>query len=132
MLDCTYNAERFSLKNQGAGDFGSYDFIKDICRLERFSSIIDGFKTGYAIWLTNDSYYLNPPRKDDTGAAEFRVYNGSKKYGKLAWGEAMKNTKGREVPLTLNNEYEIRWQVYSKLQDVPTGEFKYSLNIVEA
>ena len=119
--------ESYNLKNHGAGDFGSYDFVKDICRLEGFTSNIDGYKQGYAIWLTNDPYYWNPPRKSNTGAAAFRVYHGSTKTGTLAWGSAMTNTHGRESPLTLTREYTISWQDYSEVTQGSMGIFKYAL-----
>ena len=69
----------------------------------------------------------NPPQKENTGAAEFRVYHDSKKHGTLSWGEAMKNIKGRENPLTLYHEYEILWQNYSNFTDAKFGEFRFAL-----
>jgi len=117
------NKEHYNLKNHGAGDFGSYDFVKDICRLENFLSSLDGCNHGFALWLTNDSYYWNPPRRDNTGAAEFRVYDGAIKSGTLTWGNAMTNTHA----LVLNNEYVISWSDYSKFDVKSAGIFKYAL-----
>ena len=124
-LSLVLNDESYHLKSHGAQDFGSYDFVKDICRLESFSKNICGYKNGFAIWLTNDSYYWNPPRKSNTGAAAFRVYNGSKKSGKLTWGNTMTNTRGREQPLFLENEYEVSWLDYSRVAHYDAGTFKY-------
>ena len=86
-LSYDLDGESYNLKNHGAGDFGSYDFIKDICRIEELSELLHDFKYGYALWLTNDPYYWNPPRKNNTGAAAFRVFEGSTKSGTLSWGE---------------------------------------------
>ena len=124
------DGESFALKNHGAGDFGSYDFIKDISRLERYEDSIPGFRHGFAIWLTNDPYYWNPPRRDGTAADEFRVYEGSVKAGTLAWGSTMTETYGREKPLILNKEYTIHWVEYSIVSEDSVGVFKYSITSV--
>lgn len=50
-------------KNQGAQNYGAYEFWKDVKRLEllrlRFPSVVGAM----AIFLTNDKSYKNPPRK---------------------------------------------------------------------
>ncbi|MCL2579060.1 MAG: hypothetical protein FWE32_03405 [Oscillospiraceae bacterium] len=121
------NGESYNLKSHGAGDFGCYDFVKDICQLERFSDSLIGYKQGYAIWLTNDQYYWNPPRKGDTGAAEFRVYHGSVKSGTLTWRSSVANTGSREKPLSLRKDYKILWSEYSVVSQENGGTFKYAL-----
>jgi hypothetical protein len=56
LLDVVVDGEKFSLTTDGARDIGSYDFFKDIARLERYVSAEDN-TMGYALLLTNDDLY---------------------------------------------------------------------------
>ena len=60
------NKETFALLNQGAQDQRRYDFLQDIHRLELMRSTPELCEAGYAVLLTNDPSYWNPPRSRDT------------------------------------------------------------------
>jgi hypothetical protein len=128
ILQTWVDKEPFFLKNHGAQDLGKYDFIKDICRVETFKEYMEGYREGYAIWLTNDSSYWTIPRSRDVGYADFSVHHGALKEGKLQWGASMGpgSTKYREKPLILAGNYRIEWKEYSGIKD-KNGIFKYSL-----
>lgn len=132
-LSALVGQEQYNLKNHGAQDLGTYDFVKDICRIESFATHIDSCKYGYVLWLTNDQYYWNAPNNPNAGYAAFSVHHGAKKTGTMSWGSHLSagTIKGRENELHLRNEYDIVWNDYSDLE-VKGGAFKYALMRVEA
>jgi hypothetical protein len=126
-LHISFDNEQYNLKNHGAQDLGCYDFVKDICRIESFSTHLDGFKCGYALWLTNDQKYWNAPNNLNAGYVAFSVHHGAKKTGLMKWANHLSSgtIKGREEALSLHEEYEIVWKNYSDLGK--NGAFKYAL-----
>ena len=59
-LECEWNGENFSLRDQSAQDVKRYDFLKDIQRLEQV--VMDGnADAGFAVLLTNDHLYWKEP-----------------------------------------------------------------------
>lgn len=131
-LSVIVGGEQFSLKNHGAQDLGTYDFVKDICRVESFAEHLDCFKAGYALWLTNDPYYWTAPTNPSAGYVAFSVHDGARKSGVMSWGGRVGagTVRGREEQLSLSREYEIHWREYSSL-GVPNGALKYALVRVE-
>jgi len=131
-LSAIIEGEQYNLKNHGAQDLGSYDFVKDICRVESFATHIECFKRGYVLWLTNDQYYWNAPINPNAGYTDFSVHHGAKKAGTMIWGSHLSagTIKGRENELQLRGAYEIVWNDYSKL-NIKGGAFKYALMQVE-
>lgn len=132
-LSAVNNNELYHLKNHGAQDLGVYDFIKDICRIESFTTELKGFHEGYVLWLTNDSYYWRAPLHPNAGYFAFSVHSGAVKTGVMKWGDNMGigSIKGRELELVLQNEYLINWNEYSGL-GVKNGQFKYCLVTIPA
>ena len=105
--------ENFNLLDQGAQDVGRYDFVQDIQRLERTISVqTDTRVTGYAVMLTNDSAYWQPPGGSPTPDADFRIHEGCTLQGTLRWreGAAAGTIAGREEPLELNGVYPLAWR----------------------
>jgi hypothetical protein len=131
-MQAEWDNEQFNLKNHGAQPLGAYDFINDICRIESFSKKLDGFKCGYAIWLTNDPWYWTNHDPIPTTYAAFSVHDTAIITGRMAWGDYSESTiKGREEPLSLCGRYRIRWNKYSNL-DAKNGVFKYALISVDS
>ncbi len=128
LFSAVVGGEPYFLKNHGAQDVGKYDFVKDICRIEAFREHVADYQSGYAIWLTNDPYYLTAPKNDTVGYTAFSVHNGAVKNGTMAWGASMNegSIKGREEPLTLTNNYRIDWQDYSRV-NAKSGVFMYAV-----
>lgn len=124
--DAVVDGEEFSLNNQGAQDIGRYDVLKDIQRLEEMLAAKVADK-GFLIFLTNDkSYFSNPNGNKKTVDQNFRLHEGNRVGGKLYWTEeAGKGTiKGREEPINLHGEYEMKWGNYSQIDDSPRGDFR--------
>ena len=116
------------LKNHGAQDQGRYDFLKDIERLEGFC----GCKkytvgTGYAIFLTNDSMYWEPSKRDCVDQL-FRIHKGREITGDIHWvGETKPGTtKGRDKPLHLEGQYQITWNPYELAKNKKL-QFQYTI-----
>jgi len=118
--------EKFHLKDQGAQNHGSYDFLWDIKRIEKLSRD-KKFKTGFVIWLTNDMGYLTPPKNKKVGYAKFSVYDGReiKARQPMKW-QGQTATRGRDTPISLKNDYTIGWKDYGQ-----SNQFKYALITIE-
>ena len=116
--------EEFTLKD-GARDIDSYDYIKDIQRLERIVSDSEAAKRVFAVVLTNDPNFWQQPRRE-TIADDFRLHEDRQLSGKMAWSNraGKGSTQDRDTPLSLHGSYHLHWSDYS---DLPSkyGRFRY-------
>ena len=123
-----HDDEEFRLRDQSAQDLGRYGFCLDISRLE---GIVDKGRgrEGYAILLTNEHLYWNPPTKADGNDADFVLHQDREIAGKLGWGPRTSATtlKGRETPIEIRGRYLAQWREYSNLQGSGNTRFKYLL-----
>jgi len=121
--------EAFALRDQGAQDITRYDFLKDIQRLEEVTSSCEKAKAGFAILLTNDPSYWKASSRVDTVDAAFRLHEGRRITGELAWlaRAAPGTTKGRKNPIRLNGSYKLHWRDYSNLGEGNYRLFRYLL-----
>jgi hypothetical protein len=108
------NGEKIILQNHSAHDFGCYDYLKDISRIEQLKQKNNNLKNGFAIMLTNDSSYYTPK----IGAAYdmFRIYQGATKSGKLNWLPTRKGTLlayGNRHNFSLSGSYTMNWLSYN-------------------
>lgn len=122
--------EVFNLKNQGAKDISCYLYLKDIMRIESIKEQEkNNFKEGYAVFLTNDETYLNPPQKNNCVYKDFSLEHGIIKQGELKWAEHAGDwTKkgGIEDPITLKGSYKMEWNEFSKVdKERSDGTFYY-------
>lgn len=111
--------EAFVLKSHRAQDCGRYDYLCDIQRMETWAA---NFKphsaTGYAVFITNDPSYWNPPASSRTPVDNaFRLHEGRTVSGTMQWGQgASKGTiEKRERPITLNKSYTLKWVDYAQV-----------------
>jgi len=121
--------EQYNLITQGAQNLGKYDFIKDVMRLETLLND-NNIDEGYAIWLTNDHLYWSEPSKDSVGYFEFSVHQNATKKGELNWKQNINRVRlgKRKKKIILDGIYPINWEVYSNIEQVNNGLFKYSIN----
>lgn len=121
--------EVFNLKNQGAKDINCYLYLKDIMRIESIKEQEkNNFKEGYAVFLTNDETYLNPPQKNNCVYKDFSLEDGAIKKGKLEWAEHTGDgtKKGIEDPITLKGIYKMKWNEFSNVaEERSDGTFYY-------
>jgi hypothetical protein len=110
-----FNNENFDLSAHAALDFGRYDFLKDVDRLQRFAQVYPQ-ATGYAIMLTNDEGYWE---HSDSLASDlaFRLHEGKELAGELSWqdGASANTLKHRAKSIALNKTYSLSWQDYATL-----------------
>lgn len=125
-VQLVFGGEKYRLKNQSAEDQGRYDFLKDVSRIER----MPGLRYGFALLLTNDESYwqlLNGAK--ETVDEAFRVHEGKKVRGRLAWrrGASLGTTSGgRDRPIEIAGSYMLTWKDYSDLP-FSRGRFRYLL-----
>lgn len=123
------NRQSITLKNHSAIPLGSYDYLKDIHRIENLSQL-PGFKRGFAVMLTNEPMYYET---NTTASAYnmFKICDGLTKQANVTmnWGLTNKQmpfqaTKGRG-PFALKNTYQMQWNSYNNIYKY---EFKYIIN----
>lgn len=116
LLQTIYEGTEIHLKNQAAHDISRYDFIRDLSKLEKIVEAIPDVK-GFALLLTNDRVYWQPPRKHDSVDKDFHLYDGRILTGICKWGDLASpgTTLGREEPIHLTRTYQLKWQPYLQL-----------------
>ncbi len=125
-LNVNWANEFFKLRGHEAQDLGRYDFLKDVQRLE--SLVAASWRkciAGYAILITKDLSYLNPPSgaNDDS----FRLWECRRLLGKMEWANPNANSleAARKSPISLRGTYNLHWQNYSNFTEKRNGEFRY-------
>jgi hypothetical protein len=125
---CTINQpnEIFNLQTHGAQNNGSYDFIRDIERLETTVGRCRNegrYAVGYAVMITNDPRYSARARSN----ADYAAFSLHERFinGYLNWSRGVH--RRREAPINLTGGYTLNWRDYSALpDDTPTTQvFRY-------
>ncbi|HUW48670.1 MAG TPA: hypothetical protein VMW36_08005, partial [Patescibacteria group bacterium] len=128
LLDAVYCGKHIHLKNQAAQDISRYDFVSDIGKLERVVRSRSDV-TGYALLLTNDPSYWQPPRKADSFDEHFRIHDGRVLKGICSWSiqASAGTTSGRDEVIHLHGAYHLQWQPYLRLGFEKNAEFRLLL-----
>lgn len=106
-----------SLLRHSAGDLGCYDFWHDVERIQKLygksiNNVLEGRKCigGFALMMTNDSWYWNQQRKHSTAQYyPFRLVDREVTDKKLSW-----NLKYRCKDIELNPPYVLKWEEYCR------------------
>ncbi|MEX0754975.1 MAG: hypothetical protein WD556_07650 [Actinomycetota bacterium] len=124
-VDVSVASERFVLRDQAAQDITRYDFVKDLVRLERVVDA-DLATSAAAVLLTNDSAYWKESLRASSVDAAFRIAEGRRLAGRLAWAShaGVGTMRGRETPLALIRSHLVRWVDYSSFPG-SYGTFRY-------
>lgn len=124
-LQVSHDRENFSLQNHSAQNFGRYDFVKDVQRLEQYVRS-HRQSQGYAILLTNDPGYWQKPRKGHPEDLVFRIHEGQILKGSLGWRSpgSSENKKRRKDPIKLRNVYTVQWTDYSSVGSGKLSQFR--------
>ena len=117
--------ETFDLLKHSAQNIGRYEFLEDIQRLEEIVLSRRGIE-GYAIFLTNASYYWSYPKNSHTIDADFRIHQSRVLAGELKWRD------GKRETIHIKNIYDLNWQDYSEPSLESHGKFRYLLLKVES
>ncbi len=116
--------KKIELAMQGARNNTSYDFWKDVKRIEIIKNKFAYVKAGIVLFVTTDERYKKEPEKGSQYAPfsthEKRVLKAGTK---LAWDErktkVSKNKKTRHPEFTVSHDYELNWKdVGSKKQEL--------------
>ncbi len=98
------------LGHHGAKNIGCYDFWKDIKRLELFEENFEDVEQGIILFVTNDTSYLQPPRNNQVGYAQFSIeqYREIENGTTLDWNGALSISANRP-PITIKHSYSLKW-----------------------
>jgi hypothetical protein len=110
------------LSHHGAQNIGCYDFWKDIKRLELFEENFENVEQGIMLFVTNDSSYLQPPRNNEVGYAQFSIEESREIESgtNLDWNGALSISVNRP-PITIKHSYLLKWK------DLTLKQHKYLL-----
>jgi hypothetical protein len=116
LLQTIHQGKHIHLKNQLAQDISRYDFISDIGKLERVVKKRPDVK-GFALLLTNDSLYRQPPKKHNPVDEEFRIHDDRLVTGLCSWKEQASSgtISGREEGIYLTGTYRLTWRPHLTL-----------------
>lgn len=128
------DGEVFNLKNHAAQDISRYLYLKDLQRIEYIRDQAPEFLEGYTVFITNDLSYAKKPLKEDCVYQQFSLEDGITKTGLLDWSAAASEgtKKNCKNPIMLQDNYPLRWQEYSQIDDTKTGTFIYLANKINS
>lgn len=123
------NNENYKLKDQVAYNYGCYDYLRDIERIENIikSETFNGNK-GYTIFLTNDEEYKGFPQKDDCDSSAFSFKKGKIEKGEHAWKKPETKKEDKQNTIVLKNDYDCEWEIFSNIKDT---EFTYLIHEIK-
>ena len=104
-----------TLKNHSAVDFGCYDYLYDIYRIEQIKATTPNFDKGFAVMLTNEPSYYNHTNRS-SAYNDFKIFQNSVHNGAHAGGLTNKGTifnSGNRDNFSLAGSYTMRWNVYN-------------------
>lgn len=111
------------VKTHGAQDIVSYNFWKDVRRIEIIRSLFpDRVAGGIAVILTNETYYIRGPRPGTLCDAYSTANGRSNVHGTLAWTRPSATSKNLP-PFTLAGSYSMAWHE----TEIAGNKFYYSL-----
>lgn len=111
------------VKNHGAQDIVSYNYWKDVRRIEIVRSLFPKkIVGGIAVMLTNEKYYVHGPRPGTIFDAFSTADGRSGVHGLLAWTKQTSTSKGLP-PFSLQGNYSIKWNPTS----IEGHQFFYNL-----
>lgn len=126
--------ERFStllpgveiVKNHGAQDIVSYNFWKDVRRIELIRELFPGnVAGGVAVMLTNEPYYTRGPRAGSICDAFSTAGGREHVHGPMNWTRLTSTAKGLP-PFILTGDYSVAWHPTT----ITGHQFYYTLIIV--
>lgn len=111
------------VKNHGAQDIVSYNFWKDVRRIEIIKALFpDTVEGGIAVMLTNETFYTRGPRHGSICEAFSTADGRTGIHGLLDWSRPTATSKGLP-PFFLEGSYLLRW-MSTEIED---NKFYYTL-----
>lgn len=104
------------LKNQSAVDFGCYDYLYDVHRLEQLKQQkMYNLDKGWAVMLTNEPLYYNNTNRP-SAYDNFKIYQGAVRGGFLSWGMTSKGIPfnyDKRYNFSIVGTYTMNWGTYN-------------------
>lgn len=98
------------VKNHGAQDIVSYNFWKDVRRIEIIKALFpQSVEGGIAVMLTNDPYYLRGSRAGSLCEAFSTAEGRENVHGALDWTSHTGTSRGKPG-FTLDGSYSVNWR----------------------
>ncbi len=111
------------VKNHGAQDIVSYNFWKDVRRIEIIKSLFPGKVVGgLAVMLTNEPYYTRGPRSGSICSAFSTADGRTGIHGVLDWTRQTATSKGLPS-FFLDGHYSLKWHS----TEIENYKFYYTL-----
>ncbi len=111
------------VKNHGAQDIVSYNFWKDVRRIEIIKSLFpDKVVGGLAVMLTNEPYYTRGPRSGSICDAFSTADGRTGIHGLLDWTRQTATSKGLPS-FSLDGHYTLKWHS----TEIENNKFYYTL-----
>lgn len=111
------------VKNHGAQDIVSYNFWKDVRRIEIIKSLFpDKVVGGLAVMLTNEPYYTRGPRSGSICDAFSTADGRTGIHGILDWTRQTATSKGLPS-FSLDGHYSLKWHS----TEIENNKFYYTL-----
>ncbi len=109
-------------RNQAAQNIRSYDFWKDVKRIECLKKSFDAVEGGIAVFLTNDSLYWKS-RSDEAVSKKFEITNNSGKSRKWAVGSQKYSNRPE---FSLAGSYPISEEDWFQAKDIDSSNLQGS------
>ncbi len=111
------------VKNHGAQDIVSYNFWKDVRRIEIIRALFpDSVVGGIAVMLTNELYYTRGPRQGSICEAFSTADGRTDIHGLLQWARPTATSKGLPA-FSLDGRYSLKWHS----TEIENHKFYYTL-----
>ncbi|MDE5875648.1 MAG: hypothetical protein K2H15_08370 [Muribaculaceae bacterium] len=111
------------VKNHGAQDIVSYNFWKDVRRIEIIRALFPGSVVGgIAVLLTNDAFYTRGPRPGSICEAFSTADGRTGIHGRLEWTRQTATSKGLPS-FSLEGHYSLKWHS----TEIENNKFYYTL-----
>lgn len=143
-------SQNIYLKAHGAADFGAYDFLWDVHRIQMLTGMEESDKDevkcpcdrGYAVILTNDSHYWKDATIKETINRDFLIGSGEFSHGvlyekthqwytldgEIGYTKALQNNPSRRAAIDLKRNYFFQWKPYHTIDTNKShNEFKYMI-----
>ena len=124
--------KRSILRNKGAQNINSYNYWRDVKRIELLKDKYPNVVGGLVIAFSNDPYYYikyMPGR--EAGYSAFCLHDGRPGAHDLKWGKISEKTKSKHPDLTLKGTYSCNWESPEPpLSSDPKNIFKYLITVV--
>ncbi|MCM1005170.1 MAG: hypothetical protein NC402_02610 [Prevotella sp.] len=97
------------LKNQGAVDIVSYNYCKDIRRIEALTDMYPNIVGGIAMIITNNHLFWERPKSDTVAHSRFALYE-NQEVKDVHWQKISKKIIDSHRPFSLDNTYKFTWK----------------------